>query len=272
MKGEGAMGASAADALGRVLVVAIGGLDPTGGAGVVRDLLTARTLRERALLVPTAWTTQSAATGVTGIEPRAPEALEAAVRGALDVANHPATRFVVKIGMLANSAGAAAVLRGLGDFDGPIVFDPVLGASSGGSLFGGNPADLLPLGARATLFTPNATEAAALTTRIVADLTDAEEAARVLVRGGASAVLLKGGHLTGDAAVDLLVTPERVRRFEAKRLGGPPVRGTGCALATAIAVALGRGLPLEDAIAEAKAWLHGAIADAVGVGDERHLS
>jgi hydroxymethylpyrimidine/phosphomethylpyrimidine kinase len=259
-------------ASGRVLVVVVGGLDPTGGAGVVRDLLTARTLNARVRLVPTAWTAQSAASGVTAIEPRDPDAVEAALREAIDAGRDPSVRFAVKIGMLANLAVAGAVARGLEDFRGPVVFDPVLGASSGGSLFAGDPADLLPLATGATVFTPNAGEAAVLTGRAVVDLKDAEEAGQALIRGGAAAVLVKGGHLTGDLAVDLLVTPGQSRRFEATRLSGPPVRGTGCALATAIAVALGRGLPLEAAIADAKGWLHTAIASAVAVGGERHLS
>ena len=239
---------------------------------MVRDLLTARTLNARVRLVPTAWTEQSAATGVTGVEPRDPDALAAALRAAVAGGERSAPRFAVKIGMLPNPASAAAVLRALRDFDGPVVFDPVLAASSGGSLFRGTPAELLALGARATVFTPNANEAAVLTNRGVASVTDAEAAGRVLVQGGASAVLVKGGHLMGDVAVDLLVTPDRARPFAAKRLLGPPVRGTGCALGTAIAVALGRGLPLDDAVEEAKVWLHGAIADAVAVGDEHHLS
>lgn len=256
-----------------VFVVVLGGVDPTGGAGVVRDLLTARTLNARAWVVPTAWTEQSAAGGVSSVEPRDPVALESALHAALSVGRDQAGGTVaVKVGMLPDVGAVEAVARGLRNFDGPVVFDPVLGASSGGALYRGDPSDLLPLGARATIFTPNATEAARLTKRAVVDLAGAEEAGNALLRGGASAVLVKGGHLNGALAVDLLVSLGGVHRFEAPRLPGPPVRGTGCALGTAIAVALGRGLSLAQAVGAAKTWLHGAIAGAIAVGDERHLS
>jgi hydroxymethylpyrimidine/phosphomethylpyrimidine kinase len=256
-----------------VLVVAVGGVDPTGGAGVVRDLLTARTLNARVRVIPTAWTEQSAAGGVSSVEPRAPAALEAAVDTALAVGrDQPDLVVVVKVGMLPHAAAADAVLRALRNFEGPVVFDPVLGASSGGSLYRGDPTELLAMGARATVFMPNATEAARLSKREVVDPRGAEEAGIALIRAGVSVVLVKGGHLAGDLAVDLLVSAGGVRRFEAPRLPGPSVRGTGCALGTAVAVALGRGLSLEQAVGEAKAWLHGAIAGAIAVGDERHLS
>lgn len=254
-----------------VLVVAVGGLDPTGGAGVVRDFLTARTLNARVRLVPTAWTEQSATGGVSSVEPRAPGALEAALGGAL--AAGPAA-IAVKVGMLPDGFALEAVVRALRNFDGPVVFDPVLGASSGGALYRGDLTALLALGRRATLFTPNAVEAARLSKRDVVEPVDpreAEQAGQALVLEGVPAVLVKGGHGDGALAVDLLVRPGGVRRFEAARLPGPSVRGTGCALATAIAVALARGMDLERAIGGAKAWLHEAIAGAVAVGDERHL-
>ena len=175
--------------------------------------------------------------------------------------------------MIPDARAAGAVLDALAGFGGPIVLDPVLAASSGGGLYLGDRGALLALAARATLVTPNAVEAAALAGR--APVTTAEAAAecgRALVALGARAVLVKGGHVDGPVAVDVLVTPDGTRTFTAERLPGPSVRGTGCALATAIAVGLARGLPLGAAIAEAKAWLHAAIQSAVTVGVERHLS
>lgn len=251
------------------LVVAVGGLDPTGGAGVVRDLLTARTLGARVQLVPTAWTVQGAATGVRSVEPRQPAALTTALRQALDQAP-PGT--AVKLGMLPDQAAASAVLEGLREFGGPVVFDPVLGASSGGALYAGDARELLALAARATLVTPNAGEAERLTGERVADLDDAGRAGRVLIEAGAPAALIKGGHLSGHEATDLLITRGHAKAFASPRLPGPSVRGTGCALATAIAVALARGQHLEAAIGEAKAWLHQALQRPVAVGDEWHLS
>jgi hydroxymethylpyrimidine kinase/phosphomethylpyrimidine kinase len=251
------------------VVVAVGGFDPTGGAGVVRDLLTARTLGARVRLVPTAWTAQSAATGVRSVEPRQPVALAAALGEAL-AQSPPET--AVKLGMMPDPTAARAVLDALRGFAGPVVFDPVLGASSGGALFTGEPKELLALAARATLVTPNTGEAERLTGEPVADLEGAARAGRVLIEAGAPAALIKGGHLSGDQAVDLLITAHGTRAFATPRLAGPSVRGTGCALATAIAVALATGQPLEAAVASAKAWLYEALRHAVPVSGEWHIS
>ncbi len=263
----------------QVVVVAIGGFDPGGGAGVVRDFLTARTLGAAVRLIPTAWTEQSAA-GVQRIEPRKAAALVRAVRGALAPtgrsAGEPPTgeaRLVVKIGMLPDDRAIDAVLNGLGSFGGPVVLDPVLAASSGGEpLYRGDPEALLAVGARSALMTPNALETEVLTGLTVRTVEDADAAARALCALGAGAVLVKGGHLVETDAIDVLVTGGQTRCYAAARLQGPSVRGTGCALATAIAVGLGRGLVLADAIAWAKTWLLGALAGAVDVGGERHLS
>jgi hydroxymethylpyrimidine/phosphomethylpyrimidine kinase len=277
-----------------VTVVAIGGFDPGGGAGVVRDFLTGRTLGAAVRLVPSAWTEQSPA-GVHGVEPRDPHRLNRAVRLALTEIGGAASlsdalsqtdrarrgrepragRLVLKIGMLPDERAVQAVAEAIGDFTGPIVLDPVLAASSGGILFRGDPAALLRLGMRATLVTPNAPEAAVLTGIEIRALGDAADAGRAMVAGGAPAVLVKGGHIGGGKAIDLLVTTGDpavpAREFSAPRHPGHPVRGTGCALATAIAVALGRGLALPEAVGSAKVWLDSARRQAVRVGGEWHL-
>jgi hydroxymethylpyrimidine/phosphomethylpyrimidine kinase len=244
-------------------VVAIGGLDPGGGAGLARDLATGRALGAVVTLIGTAWTEQSRQ-GVRGFEPRPPASLAAAVGRAVEGAA------AVKIGMVGTPGLADAILEGLAGFSGAVVFDPVLGASSGGALFGGTPAQLLPLIRRATLTTPNLAEAAALTGTPVAGVEEALRAGRSLVAAGARAVLVKGGHLEGDA-VDLLVTAAGERHFGAERVPGPSPRGTGCALGTALAVELARGRPLEEAIPAAKAWLLEQIRAARLVGDEWQL-
>jgi hydroxymethylpyrimidine/phosphomethylpyrimidine kinase len=256
-----------------MVVIAVGGFDPGGGAGVVRDFLTARTWGVAARLVPTAWTEQSSA-GVASVEPRAPEALRRALGAALE-GGEPASgaaRRVVKIGMIPDPRTVAAVVGALASFGGPLVWDPVLAASSGGALFAGDPAALEALIPLATVMTPNAVEAAALTGLAVTSEAAAVAAGEALVARGARAVLVKGGHLGGAAAVDILITASATCRFSAERLPGPSVRGTGCALATAIAIGFGQGLDLPGAIARAKTWLHDAIGNAIAVGNERHLS
>ncbi|HXU64804.1 MAG TPA: bifunctional hydroxymethylpyrimidine kinase/phosphomethylpyrimidine kinase [Polyangia bacterium] len=250
-------------------VVVVGGVDPGGGAGLLRDVRTARALGVQAHAIGTAWTEQ--ADGVHRVEPREPGAVgQAVARAVADL-----DPIAVKIGMAVGPATAAALLTALTGFAGPVVVDPVLATSRGGLLWEGEPAGLLPLLRRASLVTPNAPEAAALAGRPVADLQQADAAGRVLIDGlGLRAVLVKGGHLgTGEDPVsDLLVTAETSRAFRHARAAGVSPRGTGCALATALAVALGCGEPLEAAVQTATTWLAGAIAGAVPApGGERHL-
>ncbi len=248
-------------------IVVVGGVEPGGGAGVLRDLTTAVALGARAHVVGTAWTEQAA--GIHRVEPRAPEGVRAALAEAV-AALRPAA---VKVGMGVGAATAEAILAGLGGFAGPVVVDPVLATSRGGRLWDGPLSMLMPLLRRATLVTPNGPEAAALAGRPVEDVADAESAGQALVAGERlAAVLVKGGHLgSGGRVTDVLVTPAGAIQYDRARLPGPSPRGTGCALATAVAVCLGRGLPLEAAIQAATAWLAGAIAAAREVGGERHL-
>ena len=247
----------------------VGGVDPGGGAGLLRDVATVAALGARAHAVETAWTEQGP--GLHRVEPRAPDAVRDALAEAL-VTHRPGA---VKIGMAVGPATAAALLEALGDYAGPVVVDPVLATSRGGALWAAEPRELLPLLRRATLVTPNSIEAEALAGRALATADDAEAAGRWLIEAEQlRAVLVKGGHL-GPAAgtvVDVLVTSSGAERFTRPRTPGPSPRGTGCALASAIAVKLGRGRTQSEAVAEASAWLAGHIADPVTVGDERHLS
>jgi len=221
--------------------------------------------------VGTAWTEQGQ--GFHRVEPRAPEAVGVALTRAL-TASGPVG---VKIGMAVGPATAAALIEGLEGFAGPIVIDPVLASSRGGALWAGAPRELLPLLRGATLVTPNAVEAAALSGRPVSTTEEAEAAGRYLIEvEGLAAVLVKGGHLTGpdgQPVTDILVTSAARNSYPHPRIPGQSPRGTGCALATAIAVGLTRGRPLGEAVQAAIEWLAGAIAAAtdVGVGAERHL-
>jgi hydroxymethylpyrimidine/phosphomethylpyrimidine kinase len=274
-------------------VIAIGGLDPTGGAGLVRDYLTARALGAEIRLVASAFTEQSLRRGVVAVEPRDPAALVQSVRLALELvgeADESAPRpaaVSVKIGMVPGRAQVEAILDGLRGFAGPVIVDPVVASSSGGRLFLDELSSLRPLLIRATLVTPNTPEAARLSGMPVASLCDAVEAGRRLqLELGLQAVLIKGGHLSDATATDVFLGPpgdesraakpaepqlDQPLRFEAPRLAIGKVRGTGCALATAIAVELARGHELPVAIRHAKAWLTKALTTSVMVGDERHL-
>ena len=249
-------------------MVVVGGVDPSGGAGLLRDVATAAARGARVHAVGTAWTAQGE--GIHRVEPRAPEAVRQTLAETI-AAVQPAA---VKIGMAVDPATAAALVEGLADYAGPVVVDPVLATSRGGALWAGEPEELVPLLRRAALVTPNATEAAEIAGHQVQSGAGAEAAAQFLVtRHRLAAVLVKGGHLDeAEATVtDVLVTPDGVRRWSRPRVAGPAPRGTGCALATAIAVELGRGLELAAAIETAASWLAGAIASAADVGGERHL-
>ena len=252
------------------MVVVVGGVDPGGGAGLLRDVATVAALGARAHAVETARTEQGP--GLHRVEPRAPDAVRAALAEAL-VTLRPAA---VKIGMAVNPATAAALVEALGDYAGPVVVDPVLATSRGGPLWAAEPRELLPLLRRATLVTPNGVEAAALTERPLATADEAEATGRWLIEAAQlRAVLVKGGHLGAPAGtvVDVLLTASGAERFSRPRTPGPSPRGTGCALASAIAVKLGGGRSLSAAVREAGDWLAGLIAAPAPttVGDERHL-
>lgn len=247
-------------------MIVVGGFDPSGGAGLLRDAATAAARGARAHAVGTAWTAQG--DGVHRVEPRPPAAVQTDLAEAIATLRPTA----IKIGMAVGPATAAALVEALGDYPGPVVVDPVLATSRGGALWEGAPRDLLPLLRRATLATPNAVEAAALTGRSMRHIDDAERAGAQLVeKDGLRAALVKGGHLDEALVTDVLVTPARVRPKSHARVAGPAPRGTGCALATAIAIELGRGRDILAAVDTATEWLVGAIAAAVDAGGERHL-
>lgn len=253
--------------LSRLSVVLIGGVDPGTGAGVTRDLLVASRLGVSGIVIGTAWTDQDS-TLVRAVEPRLPESVHTSLAASL--AKVGAQGAAVKIGMVATASIARAILSALGTFAGPVIYDPVLRASSGGPLYDGDREAILALGRRSTLVTPNLGEAAWLLGRPVRTESDARAAARELCELGLVSVLVKGGHLEG-AATDVLLSPAGERLFSSPRVAGPSPRGTGCALATAIAVKLAGGETLEQAVASAKAWLTEHIKNARVVGDERHL-
>jgi len=143
-----------------------------------------------------------------------------------------------------------------------IVYDPVMVASSGDALAGAGfiaavKARLLPL---VDCLTPNLAEAAALLDApIAANEDEMVGQGGALLALGPRAVLMKGGHLAGDEAVDLLITADGVRRFAAPRLASPNLHGTGCTLSSAIAGHIALGADLPEAVAAAKAFVGAAI-------------
>ena len=247
-------------------VLAIGGSDPIGGAGIQADLKTIHANGAWALTVVTSVTAQNSA-GV-----RATHQLEAGiVAGQLTALVEDIEIMAIKTGML----GSAKIIECISDQMArpplsacPLVVDPVLISSSGFSLLdaGGLEAMKRSLLPRARLCTPNRREAEALSGMPVGSLEEATEAARRIQGLGPPAVLIKGGHLAGAKAVDLLLDGKAWHRFEADRIAGPECHGTGCTLAAAVATWLGRGEELASAVARAKRFTTAAIRGAQRIG------
>ncbi|MBY0511626.1 MAG: hydroxymethylpyrimidine/phosphomethylpyrimidine kinase, partial [Rhodospirillaceae bacterium] len=175
---------------------------------------------------------------------------------------------VIKTGMLASVPIIEAVAAALKGHNIPRVVDPVMRAKGGHALLPDAAATALieKLVKGAALITPNLPEAEALTGRVIkteADMTAAIPALRGL---GATAVLLKGGHLEGPRVVDMLITAKDVVRFEDTRIDSAATHGTGCTLASAIAAGLADKMPLPDAIARARAYVRKAMLTAPGLG------
>ncbi|MDB5648800.1 MAG: Phosphomethylpyrimidine kinase [Hyphomicrobiales bacterium] len=248
-------------------VLSIAGSDPSGGAGIQADLKTFSALGCYGMAAITALTAQNTQ-GVTGVH--VPPA--SFVADQIEAIFADITVAAVKIGMLANAEIVEAVAESLSRHKPPfIVLDPVLVATSGDSLGAPGVVDamrehLFPL---ATLITPNLPEAARLADMPEAtDLSGLEGLASRLHEVGARAVLVKGGHLTGDTADDVLFDGVALSHFSAPRIATRNTHGTGCTLSSAIAAHLARGMSLTDAIRASKAYLNAALeaSDTLNVG------
>jgi len=256
--------------LGRVLIIA--GSDSGGGAGIQADLKTVTCLGGYAATAITALTAQNTL-GVFAIHPVPPDFL----RQQIELVLEDIGADCVKIGMLATAEIIEAVADSLeatgGDI--PLVLDPVMTAKGGAALLAETAMEALKrrLIPRAALLTPNLPEAEALTGLTIQSAADGEEAARRLLALGAQAVLLKGGHASGDVVSDLLVWQGGGGRdglgwqgFSSPRLQSNSTHGTGCTLASAVACGLAQGLPLVSAVARARAYVIRAIETAPGLG------
>jgi hydroxymethylpyrimidine/phosphomethylpyrimidine kinase len=249
---------------GRVLVVA--GSDSGGGAGIQADIKTITVLGGYAATAITALTAQNTL-GVFGVLPIDPEFVAEQMAVVLSDIGADA----IKTGMLYSEEIIAAVASML-EFRArhlPVIVDPVMVAKGGTALLQQRARAalverLLPL---AALLTPNAPEAAVLAGMDVETVTDMERAADRLLAMGASAVLVKGGHLPGDTIVDLLRTADGDgASFEHPRIASRSTHGTGCTLASAIATGVAHGFTLRDAVARAEDYVHEAIRTAPGLG------
>jgi len=249
---------------GRVLVVA--GSDSGGGAGIQADIKTITVLGGYAATAITALTAQNTL-GVFGVLPIDPEFVAEQMSVVLSDIGADA----VKTGMLFSEEIISAVASTLEVRARrvPVIIDPVMVAKGGSSLLQERARSalverLLPL---AALITPNAPEAAALTGIKVENIADMERAADRLLAFGASAVLIKGGHIPGDTIVDLLRTADGDgANFEHPRIITRSTHGTGCTLASAVACGVAHGFTLRSAVERAEDYVVEAIRTAPGLG------
>ena len=249
-------------ALGRVLIIA--GSDSGGGAGLQADLKAVTALGGFAATAVTALTVQNTL-GVSGVHPVPAAFVTAQARAVLDDIGADA----LKTGMLGDLAMVETVAAILDSAPGvPAVVDPVMTAKGGAALLADEAMDAVRqlMVPRATLLTPNAPEAEALTGIAVETTDDQRRAGEALLALGAGAVLMKGGHLSGDRLTDILITPSGETLFEADRIDTRHTHGTGCTLASACAAGLAQGMSLEAAVARAWAYVQEAIARAPGLG------
>ncbi len=248
--------------------LSIAGSDSSAGAGLQADLKTFSALGVYGATVVTAVTAQNTL-GVTAVHVIPGEIITAQ----LDAVFSDLSIAAVKTGMLGSEEAIVAASSGLERWARhiPIVVDPVMVSTTGGRLLerGAERALIERLIPLASLVTPNLQEAAALLDLPVArSEEEVKDQAERLLTLGPRAVLIKGGHGEGADATDTFFDGAAFQSYSAPRIATANTHGTGCTLASAIAAFLVRGLPLERAIAEAKAYLHQALehADELDIG------
>lgn len=244
------------------VALSIAGSDPSGGAGIQADLKTFHQFGVYGEAVIALLTVQNTCR-VSRVEILDPCLVEEQLRAVLEDIPPDA----VKTGALGNAAVVRRVAQLAPLFRCPLVVDPVMISKHGAPLIAEEAraalwTDLLP---KAMLITPNLHEAAALAGLRVESLTEMREAARRLRDATGAAILVKGGHLEGDA-VDLLWDGESFREFRAERIDTPHTHGTGCTYSAAITALLALGAPLPEAVSRAKAYISEAIRTNPGLG------
>ena len=246
------------------VVLTIAGSDSGAGAGIQADLKTFAALGVYGVSVITAITAQNTV-GVRAVQEVSPEVIAAQ----LDAVAEDFSIAALKTGMLSSAAIIETVVAGLRRHAlRSLVVDPVMIAKSGDRLLREDAVDtlrrtLLPL---AAVVTPNIPEAEVLAGIAIRTQADRVAAGRAIMKLGANAVVIKGGHSDEDPIVDLLVDSEGVHEFRAARIATGSTHGTGCTFSAAIAAALGRDEDLATAVGEARAYLSRALAQAPGLG------
>lgn len=251
-----------------VRVLAIAGSDSGGGAGIQADIKTITALGGYATTALTALTAQNTE-GVQAILPVPPAFLYQQIRSVLDDLGTDA----IKTGMLGGASEIQCVSEEISRYrslftDIPVVVDPVMVAKGGASLLAEAALSCLKtqLFPQATVLTPNLPEAEKLTGRTIMSVEDMRFAAQELREMSGAAVLLKGGHLSGNTLVDVLLDDGGLTEFSDTRITTRHTHGTGCTLASALATGLAQKLPLRRAVEQARLYVRQAILTAPGLG------
>jgi hydroxymethylpyrimidine/phosphomethylpyrimidine kinase len=242
----------------------IAGSDSGGGAGIQADLKTFAAHGVYGISAITALTAQNTL-GVAGVHVVPAEFVTLQIETVTADIGCDA----VKTGMLANSAIVEAVAACVESLDLPnLVVDPVMIAKGGDRLLDEDAAHAIRavLLRLARVVTPNVPEAEVLADMAIQSPADMREAARRILLLGPRAVLVKGGHLAGDDAIDLLVEAGHETVLSARRLRVRSTHGTGCSFASAIAAGLAQGESLDTAARSAKEYVTNAMANGIDVG------
>ena len=250
----------------------IAGSDCSGGAGIQADIKTMTMNGVYAMSVITALTAQNT-TGVSGIMEVSPEFL----RKQLDAVFTDIFPNAVKIGMVSSPELIDVIAERLTFYKAKnIVVDPVMVATSGAKLIADDAIDILvkKLMPLATVVTPNIPEGEILSGMKITSRDDMEKAAKLISEkistssGQTVSVLLKGGHSICDAD-DVLYSDGQISCYKGKRIDNPNTHGTGCTLSSAIASMLAIGVPLFDAVYEAKTYITEALEAGLDLGSGR---
>jgi hydroxymethylpyrimidine/phosphomethylpyrimidine kinase len=240
----------------------VAGSDPSGGAGIQADLKTFSSFDVWGSAVITALTAQNT-TGVDGIFPIDPDFIRRQLVMVLDdLGPQP-----IKTGMIPTMAAVEAVSAVVQQYRlKQLVVDPVLLATSGDALVAESTLDALRrLIGQALLVTPNLAEAAQLSGLVVSGFDEMKDAALQIYRTGVRNVLIKGGHMLDDAT-DLFFDGKEFILLKERRIPIGDTHGTGCTYAAAITAGLAKGMPLLDAVINAKIYITRALKFHLEVG------
>lgn len=244
-------------------VLTIAGSDSCGGAGIQADLKTFSAHKVYGMSIITAVTAQNTQ-GVFAVHDIPTDMIKKQIEVIFDDIHVDA----VKIGMVSKTETIEAIADTLSKYSVQnLIIDPVMVSKSGFHLLQPEAKEalinyLLPM---ATLVTPNLPEAEVITGLKISTLEDMKKSADLIRKIGPKYVLIKGGHLDGEAT-DILYDGNEFIYYNSPRINTKNTHGTGCTLSSAIASNLGNGLPMKEAIEKAKLYITGAIENSFPIG------